>query len=144
MIYNGTLSKLSRNHETITKRRECKLSMTREKSLAILKEEQEEAISVILTLSEKAEQYNQLNTPVPSGITPIYLQENQRGRQRKPIGGSLKKPKAIIDHCEHTLDHCPHSGNGLRKSTRQDYALANSKRPQIIHIKKWWCYSDWK
>jgi hypothetical protein len=91
--------------------------MTREEAIAILQLPKEEAITVILALSDKAEKYDQLCGKIgptrPSGMTPVYEKGSAKKRRRKPgqkkghPGIARPKPAIIHHYNEHTLDHCP-------------------------------------
>lgn len=100
------------------------LFMTRDEAIAILEMDREDAIQAILSLAEKAENYDRLcNQPdptTPSGMTPPYLKPTSKKRKRpcgrKPghKGISRKRPvcrqagpEQVTAYQTHTLENCP-------------------------------------
>ena len=59
--------------------------MKRDEATAVLKLPEEQAISIILELAEKAEKYDQLHEGVspstPSSMTPTYLKPNKTKKE---------------------------------------------------------------
>src|SRR5712675_968527 len=111
--------------------------MTREEARALLELPREQAITALLELADKAEQWERLRAQgehtavsptTPSGMRPVYTKPAARGRKKTPgrkrghPGARRPTPDQIDDYHEHTLCQCPHCqsklGDPIRSHTR--------------------------
>lgn len=130
--------------------------MKRDEASAILNMPEEQAITAILALAAKAEQYDRLHEGIspntPSGMTPTYLKPNTSKRKKKPgrkkghPGVARKVPETIHHTKEHTLQTCPHCNAKVNRAIRpykryiEDILPAE---PQVTEhtINGYWCSS---
>jgi hypothetical protein len=108
--------------------------MNRAQALAILALPREQALSAILTLAQKAEQWERLQAQgadtslsptTPSGMQPVYLKPSAKKRVKKPgrkaghPGVCRKTPEHIDAWQEHTLKNCPQCETALGEPIRE-------------------------
>lgn len=102
--------------------------MTRDEAQSILDKPRDEAIDIILALSEKADKYDRLcgnlSPTTPSGMIPPYLKPARGNRPKKPgrkkghTGVSRTRPDKVNNFMEHTLNICPFCRTSLGKSIK--------------------------
>ena len=134
--------------------------MNRAQALAILQLPREQAVSTIMTLGDKAERWEQLqtqgaaNTPIspttPSGMQPVYLKPAPKRRAKTPgrkaghPGAHRYAPAHIDEFKQHTLSHCPHCDSEVGDSIRQHTRIVEDipqVTPQVSahSVYGYWC-----
>jgi transposase len=130
--------------------------MTRDEAIAILALPRDKAVKVILTLSEKAEKYDQLvggvSPTTPSGMIAPYLKPPPREKRRKSPGrkighpGSARIRPETVDHFkEHTLRCCPEChgpvGNPIKAYRRHIEDIPPIEAPEVTEhtVHGYWC-----
>lgn len=99
--------------------------MTRDEAKAILAMPEDKAVSIIVTLADKAEKYDQIcggvSPTTPSGMIPPYLKPAHRQRKKKPgrkkghQGAARKSPDMVNDYKKLKLYSCPDCHNQVKK-----------------------------
>ncbi len=133
--------------------------MKREEAIALLELPREQAISAVLTLAQKAEQWERLQNKgessaesptTPSGMRPVYLKPAARGRKRRPgrkrghPGAHRRAPDHIDDYQEHTLRDCPDCDGQLGESIRTHTRIIEEIPPVTPKVTEhtvhgYWC-----
>jgi len=130
--------------------------MTRDEAMAILALPRDKAVKVILTLSEKAEKYDQLiggvSPTTPSGMIAPYLKPPPRVKSKKSPGrkighpGSARPRPEKVDHFkEHTLRCCPEChgpiGNPIKTYNRYTEDIPPIEGPEVTQhtVHGYWC-----
>jgi len=130
--------------------------MTRDEAMAILALPRDKAVKVILTLSEKAEKYDQLiggvSPTTPSGMIAPYLKPPPRVKSKKSPGrkighpGSARPRPEKVDHFkEHTLRCCPEChgpiGNPIKTYNRYIEDIPPIEGPEVTQhtVHGYWC-----
>jgi hypothetical protein len=133
--------------------------MTREEARALLELPREQAITALLELADKAEQWERLRAQgehtavsptTPSGMRPVYTKPTARGRKKTPgrkrghPGARRPTPDQIHDYQEHTLCQCPHCQSKLGKSIRSHTRLIEDIPPVTPKVTEhtihgYWC-----
>jgi hypothetical protein len=129
--------------------------MTRDEAAAIWKLPEEEAVEIILRLAEKAEKYDQQESPVgpttPSGMTPPYLKPaaNKKrkppGRKKGHVGLSRLRPETVDHFKEHKLSQCPVCQEPVNQSiqTYKRYIedIPPIEKPEVTEhtVNGYWC-----
>jgi len=131
----------------------------REEALAILDLPRHCAEQAILSLWEKAEQWeklhpaaepNTVSPTTPSGMTPVYLKPRTRKRCKKPgqkpghTGACRAVPKEIDNYQDHCLTLCPKCDTPVGQSIRRHTRLVEdipSVTPVVTEhtIHGYWC-----
>ncbi len=127
--------------------------MNRAEAIAILEKPREEAISVILGLSEKAEKYDRLfgrhSPSTPSGMKAPYekprgkRRPKQPGRKQGHPGTTRKKPDHIDHHQEHRLTHCPQCGHTVGKAIKSHTRYTEDLPPVQPEVTEHTVYGYW-
>ena len=133
--------------------------MRREEAAALLELPREQAISAILELAQKAEQYDRLqkageataeSPTTPSGMRPVYTKPAARGRKRRPgrkrghPGAHRRTPDHIDHHLEHRLSECPHCDGRLGEPIRTYTRIVEDIPPVTPEVTEhtvhgYWC-----
>ena len=133
--------------------------MRREEAIALIELPREQAISAILELAQKAEQWERLrkageatadSPTTPSGMRPVYTKPAARGRKRRPgrkrghPGAHRPTPDHIDEHEEHSLSECPHCQSELGEPIRTYSRIVEDIPPVIPKVTAhtvhgYWC-----
>ena len=135
--------------------------MNRAQALAILDLPRAHAVTAILALGEKAEQWDRLQAQgadtsisptTPSGMVPVYLKPSAKRRARKTgrkaghPGACREVPEHIDQRVEHTLTSCPRCGTTVGEPIRAHTRLIEDIAPltplvtaHTVH--GYWCSS---
>ena len=131
--------------------------MNRAEALAILDLPRHQAEAAIVSLWEKAEQWERsqlarqaptLAPTTPSGMTPVYLKPRAGRRLKKPgrkaghAGACRPTPRRIDAHRDHRLKDCPECGAPVGQPIRHHTRLIEDIPPPEVTahtVHGYWC-----